>query len=40
MSGSGRETLTNVRVWWEALTDFREWSGDHPGFSGVVERLS
>ena len=27
MSGSGRETLRKVKVWWEVLTDSWEWSG-------------
>ena len=33
MSGSGREALPNVR---EACSDVREWSGNPPGFLGVV----
>ena len=35
MSGSGRETLPNVR---NALPDIRQWSRDPTGFAGVVGR--
>ena len=38
MSGSGRETLLDVREWWESLPDVREWSGRPPGCPGVVRK--
>ena len=34
MSGSGRESLPDVRGGWEALPDVREWSGVSPGCPG------
>ena len=34
MSGSGWETLPDVREWWKALPDARELSGVPPGRSG------
>ena len=40
MSKSGRDALQNVREWWKAFTDSREWSGCPPGFLGVVRRPS
>ena len=39
MSESDRETLPDVREWWETLPDVREWSGG-PGCPGVVGRPS
>ena len=40
MSGSGRQTLPDVRERWEAFPDVREWSGVPPGCPGVVGRPS
>ena len=30
MSSSGRETLSDVREWWEAFPNVQQWSGDLP----------
>ena len=38
MSGSGRESLPDVRECREALQDVREWSGVLPRCPGVVGR--
>ena len=47
LSVSGRETLPDVRGWWEALLDVqealpdvREWSGHPTGCPGVVGKPS
>ena len=40
MSGSGRDTLPDVPVGWEALPDVRQLSGGPPGYAGVVRRPS
>ena len=31
MFGSGRESIPDVREWWESLPDFLEMSGEPPG---------
>ena len=36
MSESGRDALQNVRMWWKALTESREWSGGPPECPEVV----
>ena len=40
MSGNSRETLPDVREWWQALTDIQEWSVGPPGCPIVVGRIS
>ena len=40
LSGSGWETLPDVREWWKALPDVREWSGNPPGCPGVIGKPS
>ena len=40
MSGSGRRTLSDVREWWEAISDVREWSGGPPKCPGVIKMPS
>ena len=40
MSGSGRETITDVLEWWEALPDIWEWSKGPPESPGAVEKPS
>ena len=36
MSGNGRETIPDILELSESLPEVREWSGGHPGRSGVV----
>ena len=36
MSGSGRDAISDVRVWSEDLSDVREWLGSPPGSPGLV----
>ena len=36
MSGTGREALPDVREWWNALQDVRQWSVSTPKCPGVV----
>ena len=40
MSGSGRETLPEVRKWSEAMPEVWNWSGDPPGSLEGVGRPS
>ena len=39
-SGSGCETLPEVRKWLEALSEVWDWLGDSPGGPEMVERPS
>ena len=40
MSGSGRKALLDIREWWVAFKNVREWTGGLHGCTGLVGRPS